>query len=42
MILTASINDLEIKSAQLEQGLHFANHRRSPDFGSGDELIRIR
>ena len=26
MVLTASKNDLEIKSAQLKQGLHFANH----------------
>jgi len=32
MVLTASINDLEIKSAQLKQGLHFANHRRRLGF----------
>jgi len=41
MVLTASINDLEMKSAQLKQGLHFANHRRRSDLGSRDQLIRF-
>ena len=29
MVLTASLEDLEMKSAQLKQVLHFANQRQS-------------